>query len=176
MAKEGQGKVDSMEQKENRISFKIAGKYYTLWGKGEEPEEKSEYIAKVAGAIRPGDYVTFSYVEKDNPNGSAPYKNITAIKKAQPPTTTTTTQSPVSYDPGRDKSIRRQVAFKGAVDVAVALINKGEKIQADQFVSSMTDIFEEIICSENEIMKQVSELTKPKKDAELSVKEENVEY
>ena len=112
--KEGNGKIDSMEQKENRISFKIAGKYYTLWAKGEEQEQKEKHIRDVVNAIKPGDYVTFQYTEKENPNGNAPYKNIVLIKKSIAPTTNT--NNGATIDPSRDIGIRRQVALKTAAE------------------------------------------------------------
>lgn len=140
---DGQGKIEEMTMKENRFSFKIGGRYFSMWANGETDEEKAAFMSEISRGYKAGDYVNFTYTEKANPSGGAAYKNIRTIKKGTPPAPGAAGAAPgVTYtDPQREQNIRRQCAVKTAAEFLKAcphVIN--EKTPIDTLIATANAI------------------------------------
>lgn len=136
---DGTGKIEEIALKEGRLTFKISGRYYSLWAPRDAPqEEKDEVLFGIQKLVHSGDFVSFTYTEKANPTGGAAYKNIQTIKKSTPPTTGTTNNQ---NDAGREESIRRQVSMKVAAEFLKACPESiDEKTPLDTLIAAANAI------------------------------------
>lgn len=125
-----------LEEKTEKLS-KEGKKYFSVRIDGRTASAWHE-VAKIIETLPIGTYVVAGLTQTQS-NGRT-YNNLTSIGAKERPTNIS------SKGPdAREKSIQRQVAFKGAIEVVVAKINKGENVAVDMVVSSLTDMFEEIL-------------------------------
>lgn len=128
---QGEGTLDKKEEKttstgRSYIKATIGGKAMSAW-------------AGAATAIKEVPLGTYlKYTSETNEQGFTSLKGFT-------------TATPAKGGNDKDRSITKAVAFKGAVDLACAIIAKGDtKIEADKFVISLSNIFNDYLLSNDE--------------------------